>query len=145
MRKGFTLIEVMVAVLIISVVIAALLQMKGNSSHIFFELEKKIKINQFVSFIIENKDYGFENETTTLDKLISDFDLDDDLRRRVKQSKVEVVYQVLERIDMSDIGESDNMEDRVENQAETNMVFEIGKTVLKSDTSSAGLLRLRVQ
>ncbi|MBU1927967.1 prepilin-type N-terminal cleavage/methylation domain-containing protein, partial [bacterium] len=35
MRRGFTLIEVMVAVMIISVVILGLLQLFANNTHIF--------------------------------------------------------------------------------------------------------------
>ncbi|QOY53907.1 hypothetical protein HUE87_08365 [Candidatus Sulfurimonas marisnigri] len=138
------MIEVMVSVVIISVVIAALFQMKGNSSHIFLELGRKVAVSQFSSFLIANKNYGFENKTVTLDKLIYDFDVEDDLRRRFKESKMKVIYQVLESIDMSESAEIEdvNNEDKLVNSS---LIFEIGKTILITDTSSSGLLRLRIQ
>lgn len=138
---AFTLIEVMVAVLIISVVIMALLQMKGNSSHIFFELSRGVKINQFASTLLSNKDYGFENKNTTLDKLLDDFEVTNKFSRELKSLKVEVIYQKLELIDMSEQSSSK------ENVAEISspIVFEIGKTTLKMDSSSIGLIRLRAQ
>lgn len=126
MRKAFTLIEVMVAVVIISVVIMALLQMKGNSSHIFLELNKRVKVTQFSSFFTANKNYGFENKSISLDMLLDDFEVESDLRRELKSVKSEVIYQEIKNI-------------------EADMVLEIGQSVLKTDKSSVGLLRLRVQ
>ena len=136
MRKAFTLIEVMVAVLIISVVITALFQMKGNSSHIFLNLSKKLEINQYSSFLISNDNYGFEKQTTTLDELLGNFKVEDELRQELKKAKIEVIYQELEQIDMSE--QSDE-------NASSGMIFEIGKTILKTDKSSVSLIRLRVQ
>ena len=126
MRKAFTLIEVMVAVVIISVVIMALLQMKGNSSHIFLELNKRVEVTQFSSFFTANKNYGFENKSISLDMLLDDFEVESDLRRELKSVKSEVIYQEIKNI-------------------EADMVLEIGQSVLKTDKSSVGLLRLRVQ
>jgi len=140
MRKAFTLIEVMVAVLIVSVVIMALLQMRGNSTHMFLNIGKKSKISQYSSFLISNSDYGFDNKIVSLDKLLDDFELENDLRRRVKQSRVELIYQKLETLDMSDNDDGDAKE-----AVNSNLVFEVGKTILKTDTSSTGLFRLRVQ
>ncbi|MCK4875090.1 MAG: prepilin-type N-terminal cleavage/methylation domain-containing protein [Sulfurimonas sp.] len=136
MRKAFTLIEVMVAVLIISVVIMALFQMKGNSSHIFLNLSKKLELNQYSSFFISNDNYGFEKQTTTLDELLGNFKVEDELRQELKKAKIEVIYQELEQIDMSE--QSDE-------NSSSGMIFEIGKTILKTDESSVSLIRLRVQ
>jgi len=140
MRKAFTLIEVMVAVVIVSVVIMALLQMRGNSTHMFLNIGTKSKISQYSSFLISNSVYGFENKIVSLDKLLDDFELENDLRRRVKQSRVELIYQKLETLDMSENNSND-----AEETVNSNIAFEIGKTILKTDTSSTGLFRLRVQ
>ena len=148
MRKGFTLIEVMVAVLIISVVIATLMQMRGNSTHIFLELDKKSKINQFSSFFIANNKYGFENKNTSLDELISDYVVEDDLGRELRNTKVNVIYQKIDTIDMSEFGmgaSSDSEDDENTNTATSTMVFEIGKSILKTKDSSSAILRLRLQ
>ncbi len=141
MRKGFTLIEVMVAVMIISVVIMALLQMYANSNHIFSVFKEKTKTNQYSSFFISNQMYGLENKSIHMDELVSDFKVEDDLRRKLKDMKAEVLYQVVGQIDMS---ESD---DATEEGSDTssNMILELGKTILKVDNSSNALLRIRIQ
>ncbi len=152
-RKAFTLIEVMISVVIISTVIMALIQLYSNNSLIFSSLEKKSKTNQYLSFMLGNENYGIENDKTTLYELFSEFDLEDDLRRQLKEMKVEIVYQEVDTIDMSefdgsqeeeaeDIDESDE-EDKESSNA--NMVFEVGKTVLKIDNTSGAILRIRLQ
>ena len=128
MSKAFTLIEVMVAVLIISLVIMALLQMRGNSSHMLMNINKQIKVNQFNSFLISNNDYGFESKSTTLDRLLSEFSMENNLRRELKKIKVKIKYQELETINM-----------------DSNIIFEIGKVVLKVDEESTSVVRLRLQ
>lgn len=135
MLTAFTLIEVMVAVLVITVVIAALLQMRGNSSHIFSELSKRVETDQYISFLISNSEYGFENKKTALDRLLSDFELERDLARELKSIKAEVIYQELELIDLDD-GDT---------EASSGIVFKVGKTVLKAKESSAGLVRVRIK
>ncbi len=152
MRKGFTLIEVMIAVVIISTVIMALLEMFANNIHIFSTLTKKTQINQYSSFFISNPEQGLEKEDAlTLYDLIEDFDVEDELRRELKEVKIKIVYQELETIDMSDFDGSEEEIDETKNSDEeekevnSNMVFEIGKTVLKFDDSSVALLRLRVE
>ena len=150
LREAFTLIEVMVAVLIISVVIATLLQMRGNSTHIFLELDKQSKVNQFSSFFISNQSYGFETKNISLDDLIFEFEVEDDLRRELKDTKVEIIYQEISTIDISefDVSEEDHENYEDENQDEENklaMVFEIGNSILKTKDTSTALLRLKLQ
>ena len=55
--------------------------------------------------------------------------------------RVEVLYQIVKQIDMS---ESD---DATEEGSDTssNMILELGKTILKVDNSSNALLRIRIQ
>lgn len=147
-RHAFTLIEVMVAVMIISVVIMALLQLFANNTHIFSSLDKKAQTNQYLSFLVSNSDYGFEDKRGTLYDYVSDFDLQDDLRRQLKDIKAELVYQERETIDMKDFSsEESSMQTQSEDAKETNsdMVFEIGSSVIKLEESSGTLLRLRLQ
>lgn len=133
-RDAFTLIEVMVAVMIISVVIMALLEMQGNTTHIFSRLGNTLKINQYTSLFISNNDYGFEKNSVDLDDLLSEFKVEDELRRELKTIKVKVDYKELKRIDMSEIEEGSS-----------SMVFELGETSLDIDDSSASLMRFRIQ
>ena len=134
-RTAFTLIEVMVSVLIISTVILALLELFSNNSHIFSNLSKKSQTTQYMSFIIANDEYGFEDKKLTLYDMVSEFDIESDLRRELKSKKIHIIYQELDRIDMSE-SEDNNTEG-------SGMVFEIGKSVLKSDESSVSLIRIK--
>ena len=138
-RRAFTLIEVMVSVMIISVVIMALLQMNANNIHIFSATKKHLKTNQYVSLLIASKDYGFEDKNIYLDDLIRDFELEDDLRRELKRIKVAILYQALDSIDLS--------KDTNDTQESSNsaIVLEIGKSVLKAKDDSSSIMRLRIK
>lgn len=120
--------------MIISVVIMALLEMQGNTTHIFSRLGNTLKINQYTSLFISNNDYGFEKNSVDLDDLLSEFKVEDELRRELKTIKVKVDYKELKRIDMSEIEEGSS-----------SMVFELGETSLDIDDSSASLMRFRIQ
>ena len=155
MRKGrkilhhsaFTLIEVMISVVIISTVIMALLEMYANNTHIFSKINQRTQINQYSTLFIANDDFGLEKKKTNLYELVKDFDLEDDLRRELKNTKVQIIYQELDKIDMGQFDEKEN-EDMIsdeEKEVNSDMMFEIGKTILKTDKSSVGYLRLRVQ
>lgn len=146
-RKGFTLIEVMISVVIISVVILALLEMFANNTHIFSTLTQKSKINSYVSLFIANPDYGLEDKKISLDDLVSDFTLESDLRRKLKETKAEIIYQELDTIDMREYEEEDSTEISENENAgtESGFIFEIGKSSIKINDSSASLLRIKIQ
>jgi len=152
-REGFTLIEVMVSVMIISTVIMALLTMSGNNTHIFSSFKRQAKVNQYASFFISNKEYGFENDSLDLDDLVSEFDVEDELRKELKELKVEVIYQIVDEIDMSDFEESEDEEEEEEivyedekpKEVTSSLIIEIGRTTLKVKDSSVSLLRIKVQ
>lgn len=126
--------EVMVCVMIISIVIMSLLQMQGNTNHIYSKLEDSSKINQYISLLISNNDYGFEKKSISLNDLISEFKVEDNLRRELKTIKVKLNYEELKSIDMS----------KSEDGSST-MVFELGKSMLKVDGASASLMRFSLQ
>ena len=136
MRKAFTLLEVMVAVVIISVVIMGLLKMRGHSTHIFLSLSQKLEINQHLSFLIGNSDYGFEKKSITADMLLSDFDMESELRQQLKTLKIDLTYQELNAIDLSE-NDAENLN--------SDMVLETGKTILTTDNASVSLPRIRMQ
>ena len=138
-KNAFTLIEVMVAVMIISVVIMALIQMYANNTHIFSSMKKQTKTNQYSSLLISNDDYGFKDKSINLNDLVSDFDLENSLRRKLKERKVKVIYKELEIIDMSE-QESDD-----ESEVSSSLALEIGKSILQTEDSSTALLRFRIR
>ena len=102
-RKAFTLLEVMISVVIISVVIMALLKMHANSTYLFENINKTKEMNQYLSLFVANSDYGFEKKSITLDQLVKDFSLDDDLRDKLKEIKSEIKYTQLEKLDLGDV------------------------------------------
>jgi len=143
-KKAFTLIEVMVAVMIISVVIMALLQMNANNTHIFSQVKNQETASQYLSLLVGTK-YGFDNEKISLEALVSDFNLDDDIRRELKHTQIQTSYQILQSIDTSMFDE-ENTEQKTEDttmKKNSGTVYEMGRTTIQIKDSSASLLRLR--
>jgi len=138
-HKAFTLIEVMVSVMIVSVVIAALWQMRGDTSNKFFNIQKMINTNQYDSFLLytDNK-YGFESSNIDMKRLADDFRVQSDLRRKLSSMKVKIKYEKLQVIDTSEFNSD-------EQNATTGIIFEIGKTDLVAKEFSSSLIRIRVQ
>ena len=133
-HSGFTLIEVMVSVMIVSVVIAALLQMQGNTSTLFHTIKEQGRADGYASFLLWNDKYGFEKEHLNLYHLVDDFDLDDDMRRKLKSQEIELQYKTIKTIDLSE-----------DNTSDAKTVFEIGATSLEYKKLTTSLLRLRLQ
>ena len=101
-RRAFTLIEVMVAVMIVSVVIASLLKLQGNSSHMLMKLQQNQNNNHFTTFLLYNRDYGLQKHSQKLNlyRLVDNFDMDDDLRRELKSINATIKYKQIRKIDL---------------------------------------------
>jgi len=137
-KNAFTLLEVMVAVMIITVVIMALIQMYANNTHIFLSLKQKTQLNQYASLLVGNKNYGWENDEIDLYRLVENYNLETDLRRELKSIKIDIKYDELKMLDMSE-------EDLNENSIESSsFVFEIGNTIIRSRDASTALVRFRI-
>ncbi|WP_345992186.1 prepilin-type N-terminal cleavage/methylation domain-containing protein [Sulfurimonas sp. HSL-1716] len=130
-HKGFTLIEVMVAVMIISVVIMALLQMHANSTNLFSNIEEKLTKEDLSSFFVGNADYGFNKEKVDAYELVSEFSLDDDFRRQLKQNKLSIDYEQL-----------DTPDDNNQTNSLNGIVLYMGKMDVKSKDETASFYRL---
>lgn len=128
------------AVMIISVVIMALLELFANNTYIFSQLPKQQKINQYSTLVFFNSDYGLESKAITLDMLAKDFRLESDFKKELSSIKAEIIYQTLQQVDMR---EQKNAEGKV--IGTSGMVFEIGKTILRTQEASVGVLRLRIE
>ncbi|MDF1877748.1 prepilin-type N-terminal cleavage/methylation domain-containing protein [Sulfurimonas sp. SAG-AH-194-L11] len=141
-RSAFTLMEVMVSVVIVSVVIAALLQMQGNTTHKFFTLKEMMQTNPYSSFLLSTSDkYGFESSKIEMKQLVDEFELESDLRRRLKSMQVKIEYEVLTTIDTSELEDEEDSSQ----SGSTGLVFEIGKTSLISKDFSTQLIRVKIQ
>ncbi len=141
-RAGFTLIEVMVAVMIISVVITALLELQSNTTKSFSHLREVQKNLQYAS-LLQGTKYGYENDSLTLERLVARFDLDDNLRRELKSIKASILYQKLDTVDTSELEDADEANIRPDAQ-QTTFILEIGRTVLQLPNGSTSLVRIRI-
>jgi len=152
--NGFTLIEILVSVMIISVVIGSLLQLFSTNSHTFSSIEKKIHHTNTTTLLLGNNIYGYEDKTTDLAELVKDFNVDDTLRRKLKSQKVEIIYTEVKSFDFSDAAETltDNNlsssqanEGEVTDASQATASLEIGRTTLKTDSYSSSFLRIKLQ
>jgi len=125
-------------------VIMALLQMNANNTHIFSQVKNQETATQYLSLLVGTK-YGFDNEKISLEELVSDFNLDDDVRRELKHTQIQTSYETLQSIDTSMFDEENNEEETedIEKKNSLGTVFEMGRTTILIKHSSASLLRLR--
>jgi len=148
-RSAFVLIEVMVSVMIVSVVISALLHMQGSTTTKLSNIKEMMKTNQYSSFLLSLGDkYGFDKSQMDMERLVENFDLEDDLRRHLKSMRAELDYKAIKSIDTSEFEDENNdSNEQGANEQNTNIgiVFEIGKTILKTDKFTSHLIRIRVQ
>lgn len=145
-RGAFTLIEVMVAVMIVSVVIAALLHMQGSASNSLFEMKKMMRSSQYGSLLLEqSQKYGFENSRVDLGALVEEFELESDLRRKLGGIKTALSYEELHLLETSEMMDELADDSNLSDAQSQGVVLEIGKTQLKSETFAISLLRVRLQ
>ena len=76
MKKAFSLMEVIISIVILSVVMITLLQIKSDNIHLVSKSDKKVKINDYILLAIDfkneilnknedidiSKNYKYENE-----------------------------------------------------------------------------------
>ncbi len=153
--SGFTLIEVLVAVMIISVVIGALIQLFATNNYTFTSVHQKILQTNKTTLLLGNEIYGYENKKVDLAELVKDFNIDDDLRRLLKKNKAEIIYTEVTSIDFGDAAEAiaevegaqsgNEDEGLISEAAEATNALEIGRTTLKINGESSSFLRVKLQ
>lgn len=103
MRKAFTLIEVLVAVGIISVVVMALLQTKANNAKLTKNIIKQMEVKDEFSLVLLNAKNSYHAKTKTLyDLLKSKFDIkDDDMQRWLKKERFSYAQDEFSQVKIS--------------------------------------------
>lgn len=102
-RNAFTLIEVMVASILISLVGLSLLQMHQNSTDMSYKMQTKFKHADWVLMSAFEAKLEKAKKNTSFDSLTKDFKIDKrDVRKGLNQ-KVSISANLIERIDMADI------------------------------------------
>jgi len=151
MRKAFTLVEVLIAVVIISIVIAAQLQLFSNNGKLFERMRTKIDNALLLTLILGDDTVGFEDSKLFLDELVKPFNVDDALRQRLKAQNSELFYQEVKRIEAGDVAEqgddtvSDEEAVQNEEKGQNSAALIIGKSILRSKGGSSAVLRIELQ
>ena len=153
--RGFTLIEVLVAVMIIAIVIGALIQLFATNTYTFSSVHQKILHTNKTTLLLGNAIYGYEDKKVDLAELVKDFNIDDDLRRLLKKEKAEIIYTEVTSIDFDDAAEalaevegaqsSGEDEGLISEAAEATNSLEIGRTTLKVGEQTSSFLRVKFQ
>jgi len=102
-RKAFTLIEVMVASILISLVGLSLLQMHQNSADMSYKMQDKFKYSDWILMpALENK-LEKVKKRTSFESVMKPFNIDErDIRKGLDQ-KITLSASLVQRIDMEDI------------------------------------------
>lgn len=87
MKKAFSLMEVIISIVILSVVMVALLKIKSENISIVSKSEQKIKLNEYILLAINFEDIENKNEDISLEKYKYE---NDDLRKELKDIKVSI-------------------------------------------------------
>ena len=89
MKKAFSLMEVIISIVILSVVMVALLKIKSENISIVSKSEQKIKLNEYILLAIDFSDKNMtnKNEDISLEKYKYE---NDDLRKELKDIKVSI-------------------------------------------------------
>ncbi|XPV67449.1 MAG: prepilin-type N-terminal cleavage/methylation domain-containing protein [Halarcobacter sp.] len=98
MKKSFTLMEVIIAVVLLSTVMVSMFQIKSNNIFILGKADENRKNRDYLLFAINTDEASKRNKNVYLDRLYNI--KDDDLRRELKQVKVNVKDDILDTEDL---------------------------------------------
>jgi len=92
-KNAFSLIEVLIATTLLSIVMLSLFEMKSNNIHLLEKSKESEKAKAYLYTIFNDSFELQRNETIYLDKYFSIFD--DEIRREFKSIKIEVKDETL--------------------------------------------------
>ena len=90
-KKSFSLMEVLIAVMILSVVMVALLQIKTENIFLISKTNERVKLNEYVQLSVDLKKVNEESSEDIelfLDKKYPF--VNDDIRKELKEIKVDI-------------------------------------------------------
>ena len=101
MKKSFSLIEVLVAVMLLSIVMVALLQVQQNNLFFLDKFKSSIKYDEYLSLATINqiRFKKLRNENIYLDEIVNY--KDDDIRKKIKNIKVHIKDSKKNQLDLS--------------------------------------------
>ena len=97
-KQGLSLIEVLISVMLISVVIVAILQIKENNLYFLDKTQQSSKFNSYIYLLSLDNSKNLRN---TKIYLSDKFDFkDDDIRKELKQIKINIKDEELDTIEL---------------------------------------------
>ena len=152
MRKGFTLVEILISATLISVVALALLQVSGNNTKMLDFIHKKSRItllpSMFISHATENDHNSKLYLYDTLRKTYSGIN-NDDVIAMLKEYNPLYREEIISTIDLSENDEEivddeyDYYDD--EEQDENPLIITISKITLSLKNQSAYLYKMSLE
>ena len=144
-RKGFTLVEVMIASSLAAIIGLAMLQSYQNSFMLNVRMQEKFKHNDAMSIGMYQVPYEDKKKKTTLKELVREFKIDkSELRSDLGKIKIEINYKLFQRIDAANI--ADNIEaeeiEGIDLSLLEGLRIDIYKQQIKTDKHSASIFRL---
>ena len=89
-KKAFSLMEVIISIVILSVVMVALLQIKSENISIISKSDKKVRLNDYILLAIDFSDKNMTNKNENID-ISKKFKYEnDDIKRELKDIKVSI-------------------------------------------------------
>jgi len=147
MRKGFTLLEVMISVMIISLVIGVLLQLYSNNTRLFSSMRGHSELCMRSSLLIGNSEYGYENKKVNLAQLVREFNINDALRQKLKKYEAKITYTHVKELNEG-IQKIDATVEHLISESEEGLKkhsMEIGRSSFEMDEFQTAYLRLKLQ
>jgi hypothetical protein len=99
-KQALSLVEVLVSVMLISVVIVSILQIKENNLNFLDKTKDRFKYISYISMVALDESKKLEDKNIYLDKVI-DFK-DDDIRKELKLIKIKLKDEQLKPIKLGD-------------------------------------------
>ncbi len=95
MKKAFSLMEVIISIVMLSVVMITLLQIKSENIYMVSKSDEKVKLNEYILLSIDFKDeIAIKNEEISLDKKYG-FE-NEEIIKELKDIKVSIKDEKLE-------------------------------------------------
>ena len=146
-KKAFTLIEVLVAVVILSTVAVMLFEISTNSKNNYAFLSSKANFTTLASIPLMHNNQKFQNsEKSLFAYLRNDYDIkDDELRKYLKGKKVHYNQEEFSKISLLDEGESLDQIPEDEKDKMTNMNFKIIFTKIQLNSKKQSTFAYQVE
>lgn len=140
LKNAFSLVETLVATLIASLVVFALLQASSNNSKIINYADKSKNQKEIFSLVLLNAHENFHNAQKSIYEFVKDFNLTDEIKTKLKNEKISYLHEKVATLDIKPSEKELEILHENENFDEKNLIeleFDILKIQANSQNFSA--------